>query len=542
MGAFQNGELANVSIVFAAERRVLTPCTPAKHGRISYTASGGAPAQLHGTAAMVAPSLPPPTQCVVRTFSLGASDACSSALSPGLVGSLFLVALRAVITVGAVASVGASLRAQGALSPAVSSFLAYFSMNVAIPALLFTQGATALNRSLLRFAWPLVLLPAVYVSLGLLLGSCTVRALQPLDADSSRFVLAACAFGNSTGLPLVLLTLIRDALLSPAVRQQYGDGVDPLSYLALYLLTYPLLQWTVGATLTGLGSRDAGGGDGGDAVEEDGGSGENGEVTVPQQEAGRPLTTSPSATRPLVDMSPSDTDAFLPHAPGGRPKRRSITDWLHARASPRWRRRAVVLRTQLLPQLLNPPVLATLAGGAVGLLPPVVTKALSNSFSPLGWVIPAAKQLSGAAVPINLLLLGSSLHAALSEAGESAQAEESGRMLARVRGVVGAAGGTRLLATVAVTKLVLHPLCAAVVCAALRALLPAVPDPYDDAFWLTALLLAATPTANNVLVMVSAAGGDTRRASAAIAAQYLAAPLLLTGSVSLFLVVIATKV
>ena len=370
----------------------------------------------------------PPTQCVVRTFSLGASDACSSALSPGLVGSLFLVALRAVVTIGAVASVGASLRAQGALSPAVSKFLAFFSMNVAIPALLFTQGATALNRSLLRFAWPLVLLPAVYVSLGLLLGSCAVRALQPLDADSSRFVLAACAFGNSTGLPLVLLTLIRDALLSPAVRQQYGDGVDPLSYLSLYLLTYPLLQWTVGAALTGLGSRDVGGGDGGIAVEEDGGSGENGEeAAAPQQEAGRPMTTTSSASTPS-----SDAESFLPHGAGHRPKRSSITHWLHARASPRWRRRAVVVQTQVLPQLLNPPVLATLAGGVVGLLPPVVTKALSNSFSPLGWVIPAAKQLAGAAVPVNLLLLGSSLHAALSESGDSAQGDDGGRVLASV--------------------------------------------------------------------------------------------------------------
>jgi predicted permease len=383
--------------------------------------------------------------------------------------------------------------------------------------------------------------PGVYVSLGLLLGSCAVRALQPLDADTSCFVLAACAFGNSTGLPLVLLTLIRDALLSPAVRQQYGDGVDPLSYLSLYLLTYPLLQWTVGAILTGLGSRHAG--QGGDVAEEEGGR-ENGEEATTQ--SGHALTTSPSATRPLVDLAPSDDadDTSLLHSPGHRPKRRSsIADWLHARSSPRWRRRAAVVRQLLLPQLLNPPVLATLAGGAVGLLPKVVTKALSNSFSPLGWVMPAAKQLSGAAVPVNLLLLGSSLHAALSEGAEPSEAEDGGRAtLARVRGVVAAAGGSRLLVMVTVTKLVLHPLCAAIVCAALRALLPAVPDPYDDAFWLTALLLAATPTANNVLVMVSAAGGDTRRASAAIAAQYLAAPLLLTASVSLFLVIVATKV
>jgi len=76
----------------------------------------------------------------------------------------------------------------------------------------------------------------------------------------------------------------------------------------------------------------------------------------------------------------------------------------------------------------------------------------------------------------------------------------------------------------------------------LRALLPPVPDPYDDAFWLTALLMAATPTANNVLVMVAAAGGDTKRASAAIAAQYVCAPVLLTFWLSLFLIVVSTVV
>ena len=494
---------------------------------------------------MAAPAPPPQTQCVARAFSLGGTDACSSALSPGLVGSLFLVALRAVVTIAALAAVGAGLRAQGALSPAVSKFLAYFSMNVAIPALLFTQGATALNRSLLRFAWPLVLLPAVYVSLGLLLGSCAVRALGPLDEDTRRFVLAACAFGNSTGLPLVLLTLIRDALLQPAVRQQYGDAVDPLSYLSLYLLTYPLLQWTVGALLTGLGNRDAH--HGGPGAGEAEGRGGDWMEEAPVQ-GGQALASAPSATRPLVDLGAADDgDALLPPPARGSPrahlpKRSSLSAWLHRRAPHAWRRRAACLQTQLLPQLLNPPVLATLAGGAVGLLPKVVTHVLSTSFSPLGWVIPAAKQLSGAAVPVNLLLLGSSLHAAVTEAGDTPEHGDGARQLARLRAVVAAAGGSRVLVAVALTKLVLHPLCAAVVCAALRALLPPVPDPYDDAFWLTALLLAATPTANNVLVMVAAAGGDTRRASAAIAAQYLAAPLLLTASVSLFLVVIATKV
>jgi len=514
--------------------------------------------------------MPPPTTCV-RAFGLpDAGPECTGApVSFELIGSLFLVSLRSVLTVAALASVGALLRSSGSLTKEASKFLATLSstfhaspcavapadsvahgvraVNVSIPALLFSEG-TALNASLLRFAWPLLLLPTINVGIGLLLGS-AAHVLSRSDDNSGRsFMLCACAFGNSTGLPLVLLTLIRDTLLTPALRAKYGDGIDPLSYLPLYLLTYPLLQWTVGASLAGL---HRGGQQPSSAVEQQ-----------QQQQAasnrglegghvdGSNYTTMrhvPSATRPLVDSVPAsdgddvgDDDEHNALLVGGMTAK-PPSQWRAACASAR--RALTWLRADVGPQLSNPPVMATLAGAAVAFLPKGVTTALSSSLSPLGWVIPAAKLLAGAAVPVNLLLLGANLQATLSESDHHpAAGVDAASVLARLRSVIAIGGGPRALVSLTFAKLVLHPFCGAAVCAALRALLPPVPDPYDDAFWLTALLMAATPTANNVLVMVAAAGGDTKRASAAIAAQYVCAPVLLTFWLSLFLIVVSTVV
>jgi hypothetical protein len=64
--------------------------------------------------------------------------------------------------------------------------------------------------------------------------------------------LAMCAFGNSTGLPLVIFSLIGESFITPAARQLYGDRIDPVGILPAYLVFYPLLQWTVGSQLVGL--------------------------------------------------------------------------------------------------------------------------------------------------------------------------------------------------------------------------------------------------------------------------------------------------
>ena len=60
-----------------------------------------------------------------------------------------------------------------------------------------------------------------------------------------RSVLAACGFGNSTGLPITLLTVVHANF--PATSDL--GHIDPTLFLSVYLLLYPVLQWGIGGWL-----------------------------------------------------------------------------------------------------------------------------------------------------------------------------------------------------------------------------------------------------------------------------------------------------
>ena len=66
-----------------------------------------------------------------------------------------------------------------------------------------------------------------------------------------RSVLAACGFGNSTGLPITLLTVVHSNF---PVTSDLGH-IDPTLFLSVYLLLYPVLQWGIGGWL--LAPEDA---------------------------------------------------------------------------------------------------------------------------------------------------------------------------------------------------------------------------------------------------------------------------------------------
>lgn len=55
----------------------------------------------------------------------------------------------------------------------------------------------------------------------------------------------SCAFGNSTGLVITLLTVIHDQF---GAQTELGS-VDSTAFLSIYLLLYPVLQWGVGGWL-----------------------------------------------------------------------------------------------------------------------------------------------------------------------------------------------------------------------------------------------------------------------------------------------------
>lgn len=60
-----------------------------------------------------------------------------------------------------------------------------------------------------------------------------------------RSVLAACGFGNSTGLPITLLIVIHSNF---PVTSDLGR-IDPTLFLSVFLLLYPVLQWGLGGWL-----------------------------------------------------------------------------------------------------------------------------------------------------------------------------------------------------------------------------------------------------------------------------------------------------
>lgn len=377
-------------------------------------------------------------------------------------------------------------------------------MNVTIPSLLFSQAVTSIELDLLSFAWPMLLLPLLYVPLGASLGALVNRVTQPKE-NQRPGVLAACAFGNSTGLPIVLVTIIGDAFIPEETRRRLGSSVEPLSYLALYLVFYPVLQWAAGGWLLGLRGNKASAAPPTPALA----------LSHPTDLEGVAAAPADDAYAPLDDGE-GGAQAGLLYAPPRPPPWWEWRRWPAVRAVG-WTVRRV---HPVLKQLVVPPVVGAITGCLIGILPARAAM-VADQNSLLSWFLGVTKLLGGAAVPVNLLLLGASLSNGPASIRKSSSA--------------------RTLSAIVVAKLIVMPLVATGLCLAIKPLLPKPPQPeFDTAFWLVALIVSATPTANNVLVIVEVAGGDGEAMSAMIAAQYLCAPLLLTLTVSLFLTVVRT--
>jgi predicted permease len=84
--------------------------------------------------------------------------------------------------------------------------------------------------------WPLYV-----VITGVLVGILVTKICKtPLPERCT--VYAACGFGNSTGLPITLLTVMHSSFPE-------STSVDPTVFLSAYLLLFPVLQWGLGGWL-----------------------------------------------------------------------------------------------------------------------------------------------------------------------------------------------------------------------------------------------------------------------------------------------------
>jgi len=174
---------------------------------------------------------------------------------------IFIASIRSVGTACTMASVGVYLDRRGFIIGNGKRTLALISQQVTIPAFLFTkivycnQDWSELPcpniASDLEDVWILLLWPAFVVFCGIGVGYIAAR-ISNTPKDQYRSVLAACAFGNSTGLPITLLSVIH-ANFSP--NQELG-AIDPTLFLSIYLLLYPVLQWSIGGWLLAPDEND----------------------------------------------------------------------------------------------------------------------------------------------------------------------------------------------------------------------------------------------------------------------------------------------
>ncbi|KAJ8601605.1 hypothetical protein CTAYLR_008453 [Chrysophaeum taylorii] len=392
------------------------------------------------------------------------------------------VALRSVGTTGVLALGGWYLRRKGIMSPHVSKGLSKISMTLTIPCLLFTTATScaqndsgkacpALTHSL-RKGWPILLLPAVYVGAGLLVGR-LAAILGRAGDDFRRTAQAAVAFGNSTGLPITLLTAIASQkALNTDDDDDDGDDDDgsssslgttnPLLFLSVYLVLYPILQWSVGGWL--LSPREQ----------------------LPNRES----SVSHVLSEPEEAIETSTAQNLLV------PKKNQV-DW-----------------GRVAERVFPPPVVGAIAGMVVALIQPLrgvlVDIKDRDDDAPLEWIYNGVVDVGAAAVPLNMFILGNTL----SKRNEHADVSPRTRLC------------------VATGKLVVMPMVGVLVAISLRAL-----GFRDPAVLLVSMVVTSTPTANNLIVMAELAGENKEALAATIFVQYAIAPITLTFWITVFLVV-----
>jgi len=457
-------------------------------------------------------------------------------------GAILRAAAASVGTASAMAASGAFLRWEGTMTAQVSKGLSKISMTCTMPCLLFASAIGCRGVAVVEecpplrdmLEWPLLVLPFLYVFVGLVVGSAAARVGR-MRPEFRRAATASVAFGNSTGLPITLLGVINSqAGVAPMFGRDTGLN---LTYLATYLLIYPVLQWSVGGSLL----QRRGGAPGGE-VDEPRRTGRA--LSLADAAAGeQPDEGAPPPPRPMLRLQRSLSRASLslggelrrsahllsqPEPPIAslhtspaeaareRSRRFSIGPrrcWSSSdvgedaeRAAAAWAAAAAASAAQ--PPLDAPSPLQTLSTALQRVLPPPVLGALAGMCvaltagggaysprawllaecpgeaecdAPLEWLFAAVDGVGRAAVPLNMMILGNRL----------------------AQGMAATDVSWRALGTLTAAKMVVMPAFGAATGIALRSS-GLVRHP---AALLVAMIVTCTPTANNVMVRLSRTEG-----------------------------------
>lgn len=487
-------------------------------------------------------------------------------LDAGKILSLLFSTASSVGVVLVLTSVGIFLARIGVIKEAGKKTLSEISMKATIPALLFTRlldcdqcGKSGKDpdtiegcmrcqplATLLQESWILLVMPAVVVVVGVVLGTAVVKVTRcPRDFD--RACIAAVAFGNSTGLPIIILTVLYDSIKQRNPEQM----ANPLAYLPCYLIVYPLLQWSIGSRLFGVGAGEAKA----PAVVLPAPTTRNAPVGAAPP---RPPQPAPAAEDPGEVEMPRSSSSLLPAwgADAASASFRSAGSWHSAAPADAASSRGLAAAAardracsgerpqqpgqqpqqqlqvpprrgqacaQAARQMLQPPVIAILVGLAIGLCPYpqpyglrqlLVDVASQDGDASLQFIFKGLYQLGDAAVPINLVILG----ATLADGGALGELSLKTNFL------------------IVIAKMVLMPIIVFMLVSVLRQfLLSDTPQKVSNAIWFVVLACSCTPTANNINVLAQLGKQNTKALAATIFLQYLCAPVLLTVSLAFFL-------
>lgn len=168
--------------------------------------------------------------------------------------STFVASLRSIGTAITMAMTGYYLHRTDCIGAEGKRTLAVLSQQVTFPLFLFSkilycnqdwsdQPCPDVTKSLAD-VWMLLFWPIYVVGVGLFVGVLVAKAANA-PKHHFRSILAACAFGNSTGLPITLLNVIHSNFPSTSDLGR----IDPTLFLSVFLLSYPILQWGLGGYL-----------------------------------------------------------------------------------------------------------------------------------------------------------------------------------------------------------------------------------------------------------------------------------------------------
>lgn len=423
---------------------------------------------------------------------------------------IFVAAAKAVVRVFIIAALGCYARHKNLLDADTARTMSRLNGAVFLPCLLFTVLGKAVKAEQLQNVWLLPIAAAVHIGLGWTLGK-SVCAVFNVPREFRGPAVAAASFGNTFALPVVLL----DAIIGSGnkvghVQFTEDDNAAMVLYLSAYMTVLTTLMWTLGPVWMKAEELEADDDDDDEEALGDGGS------SSPRN----PMATARSESRvDLLELELAEGSSVAKVS-----ERRDDGDEKESRQSERrrrrkpkkpkswWRRCAVALAPAA-----NVNQLAAVMGIVVGLTAPL-QRALFDEDGALFILGDCAQLIGAAAIPQVIIVLGASL------------AKGPDHSLCDRRTAISLGFGR--LGVLALLNVGTY--------FTLKSVLPVEAVPASKAFWLTFLVLGGTPTANNMMLQVQMYG--SKRAAGGIGAcifwQYAMAPVVLTGTISLFLAII----